>query len=98
MTKTGTLVRIVCGIVVITSEMAVDVTTVEERQVGSAPAVVLKASQRVVVKVTVLPVVESSFDIEVDTETVEIVVVVKSVSVGVGVHAAILPADGPGSF
>ncbi|KIM33593.1 hypothetical protein M408DRAFT_14272 [Serendipita vermifera MAFF 305830] len=40
--------------------MAVEVTTVEERQVGSAPAVVLKASQRVVVKVTVLPVVESS--------------------------------------
>jgi hypothetical protein len=61
--------------------------TVDERQVGFAPAVVFKTSQRVEIIVAVLVKVETELKMEVDTELVENVPVVKRVWVGVGVQA-----------
>lgn len=65
------------------------VMTVEDKQVGSAPAVVLNVSQRVDVIVAVLVTVSTSLEMLVDIEIVENVEVVKTVRVGDGVHAAI---------
>jgi len=67
------------------------VTTVDERQVGSAPAVVLSTSQRVENDNEVLVSVSTSLNIVVDIDIVENVLVVNNVRVGVGVHPAIDP-------
>jgi hypothetical protein len=60
---------------------------VDERQVGFAPTVVFKTSQRVDVIVAVLVSVLVESKMVVETEEVENVPVVKTVWVGVGVQA-----------
>lgn len=94
-TRTGMVVRRVMGFVTTTSDKLAEAMIVDERQVGFAPAVVFRTSQRVEMIVAVLVKVDTELKIVVDTEGVEYVSVVMRVWVGTGVQA--IPNLGAGT-